>query len=305
MTNDATLQEVLTRTSLSSSNQMEMLTFRLTDRQLYGINVFKIIEIIECPARLDRIPHSHPAIRGVVNFRGQAISVIDLSQALDMTPVNFQHDIGYLVVCEYNNQLNAFLVASPEILLTRSWEDIKKPDGFDAPALVAIAYDDQGEMVLLLDIEGILAEIVGLPTVIETSLLEEGKRRGQDKHVLLVDDSSSALLMMKNTLTELGMSITQFDSAVKALEAMTDPETRSDLLPVNLIISDIEMPGMDGFTFTRSIRSIAEMSALPIILHSSMSNPTNELKAREAGATAFIAKFDPNVLVKQVLQSIA
>lgn len=301
MQTDTTIQEAITRSSLSSSNHMEMLTFRLTDGQLYGINVFKIIEIVECPSRLDRIPHSHPAVKGVVDFRGSAISVIDLSQALDMTPVDFKHGLGYLVVCEYNNQLNAFLVSSPEVLLTRSWESIKKPEGFNAPSLVAIAYDDHDEMILLLDIEGILAEIIGLNQKVENQVIETAKAHCHGKRVVLVDDSSSALNMMRAALSEIGMEITQYDSAVKALETMQGSAGFS----VDLIVSDIEMPGMDGFTFIRSLRSSAKFSAVPIILHSSMSNPTNAIKAQEAGATAFIAKFDPNLLIAQVLQLIS
>lgn len=300
MSEDKTLQEVITRTSLSNSNQMEMLTFRLTDGQLYGINVFKIIEIVECPRRLDRLPYSNPAVKGVVDFRGNAITVIDLAHAIDLQPVDFSNSLGYLVVCEYNNQLSAFLVSSPEVLLTRSWGDIKKTEGFEAPSLVAIAYDDNQEMVLLLDIEGILAEIVGLADDFGTNLSDQEKELFRGKHVLLVDDSSAALQMMRTTLSQLGMEITEYHSAVKALEDLSGGGMGDKLSDFNLIISDIEMPGMDGFTFTRSFRALKGFEHVPVVLHSSMSNPTNEMKAHEAGATAFIPKFDPNVLVRQV-----
>ncbi|EAT14625.1 chemotaxis protein CheV [Desulfuromonas acetoxidans] len=305
MAEDKTLQEVMTRTSLSNSNQMEMLTFRLTDGQLYGINVFKIIEIVECPRRLDRLPYSNPAVRGVVDFRGNAITVIDLARSIGLQPVDFINTLGYLVVCEYNNQLNAFLVSSPEVLLTRSWGDIKKPNGFEAPSLVAIAYDDNQEMVLLLDIEGILSEIVGLADDFDTNLLEQERAFLRGKHVLLVDDSNAALMMMRNTLSQLGMEITEYHSAVRALEDISGRVMGDKLPDFNLIISDIEMPGMDGFTFTRSFRALEGFGGIPVILHSSMSNPTNEMKAHEAGATAFIPKFDPNVLVRQVYSCLS
>ncbi len=302
---DTTIQEAITRSSLSSSNHMEMLTFRLTDGQMYGINVFKIIEIVESPSRIDRIPHSHPAVKGIVDFRGKAISVIDLSQAIDMAPVDLKDGVGYLVICEYNKQLNAFLVSAPEVLLTRSWESIKKPEGFNSPSLVAIAYDDHEEMIMLLDIEGILADIIGIAKEVEAQLVETARVQCQGKHVILVDDSSAALNMMKTTLADLGMKITEFDSAVNALKTMQQPSSMVNLSPVDLIISDIEMPGMDGFTFIRSLRTVAVFQDIPIILHSSMSNPTNEIKAREAGANAFIAKFDPNVLIGQVIKFIS
>jgi two-component system chemotaxis response regulator CheV len=82
--NASFLEEAMRRTSLSSSNQMEILSFRLSDNQLYGINVFKIIEIIECPERLAHVPHSHAAVKGIVNFRDEAISVIDLAEVLEL-----------------------------------------------------------------------------------------------------------------------------------------------------------------------------------------------------------------------------
>nr|WP_320116725.1 chemotaxis protein [uncultured Desulfuromonas sp.] len=303
MDHDNSLQEVMTRTSLSHSNQMEMLTFRLTDGQLYGINVFKIIEIVECPGRLDRIPYSHPSVKGIVDFRGQAITVIDLSEAVGLPSVNYKTDLAYLVVCEYNKQLNAFLVATPEVLLTRSWQDIKKPDGIDAPALVAIAYNDTNEMVLLLDIEGILAEVIGLEGGIEEQVLEHAEHVCQGKHILIVDDSNAALTLMRKTLTDSGMKVTEFSSAVRALESLSPPQ-QQEAADFDVIISDIEMPGMDGFTFTRTLKTLSRFEHVPVILHSSMSNPTNEIKAREAGATAFIAKFDPNVLVGRIAQLI-
>jgi len=110
--------------------------------------------------------------------------------------------------------------------------------------------------------------------------------------------------MMHTALAELGMDVVEFDSAVKALQAVQQGGDSSVFSSVDLIISDIEMPGMDGFTFVRALRSDAQLKDIPILLHSSMSNPTNEIKAQESGATAFIAKFDPNILIGQVVEAI-
>ena len=148
------LDEALQRTGLSRSNQMEMLTFRLTDGQLYGINVFKIIEILESPTRFDRLPHAHPAVKGAVDFRGKPIVAIDLSEALGLEAVPFDRRLAYLIICEYSKQLNAFIIDSPDSLLTRGWDQIHKPEGVHARSLVAIAYSDSNETISLLDIEG-------------------------------------------------------------------------------------------------------------------------------------------------------
>ncbi|MFO7831565.1 MAG: chemotaxis protein [Desulfuromonadaceae bacterium] len=299
--NESFLDEAMRRTSLSSSNQMEMLSFRLSDNQLYGINVFKIIEIIECPERLAHVPHSHAAVKGIVNFRDEAISVIDLSTVLELEPVSAQQGNGYLVVCEYNNQLNAFLVSEPESLLTRSWDEIRKPEGFNSKALVAIAYSDQDEMVLILDIEGILMEVVGIETLEAEKLDDTQQETFKNTRIMLVDDSSTAMLMMSSTMEQMGFAYTTFDSAVKALEYLKQMRSSPERDNIGLIVSDIEMPGLDGFSFTRALRQMTEFSATPVILHSSMSNPTNRLKAEEAGADSFLGKFDSAALGREVL----
>ena len=297
------LDEALKRTSLSRSNQMEMLTFRLTDNQLYGINVFKIIEILESPSRFDRLPHSHHAVKGAVDFRGKPIAVIDLSQAIGMEPVPFENQLSYLIICEYNQQLNAFLITAPETLITRGWDQIRKPEAIHAQALVAVAYSDNDETILILDIEGILADVVGY----KTDVSEEIAVRGTDikgRKIMLVDDSGTALTMMQQTLGNLGCGHTSFQSALQALARLEEMAEACEI-PFDLIISDIEMPGMDGFTFTRNVREMSYFDKTKIILHSSMSNPTNRLKAQEAGADDFVAKFNPNTLSEHLLQALA
>lgn len=298
----STLDEALKRTSLSRTNQMEMLTFRLSDNQLYGINVFKIIEIVESPHRFDRMPHSHPAVKGAVDFRGKPISAIDLAEALGMQPVEFEQQLAYLIICEYSQQLNAFIISSPETLLTRGWDEIHKPDGIQAPSLVAVAYSDTSETILLLDIEGILADVIGYKADVTETLLDRGKQL-HTKKVLVVDDSRTALSMMQQTLTNLGITHTSQQSAVQALAWLKERDEQQEP-PFDLIISDIEMPGMDGFTFTRHLRELPSYAATQIILHSSMSNPTNRIKAEEAGANDFVAKFDPNTLAEHLLNAL-
>jgi len=303
MSNDSnSLDEAIRRSKLSSTNQMEMLTFRLTDDQLYGINVFKIIEILECPSRINKIPQAHPTIKGIVSFRGQGITVIDLSEAVGLPPMNYQTELGYLVVCEYNNQLNAFLVKQTDTLLTRGWDDIKKPGDFPAPSVVAIAYAGDDEMILILDIESILVAVVGMDSEITPEFLKDAAGKCQGKKVLLVDDSKSAMQLMKSTMDSLGIVYTDFDSAVRALAHIEKTIAGGQSPEFDLIISDIEMPGMDGFTFTRNIRSIPELTSLPIALHSSMSNPTNRIKSQEAGANEFIPKFNPDALSELVMR---
>jgi len=290
------LDEALQRSKLSQSNQMEMLTFRLTDNQVYGINVFKIIEIIECPHRIDRMPNSHPAVKGALDFRGKPLAVIDLSEAVGLPAKEFREELAYIIICEYNQSLTAFIIHSPDTLLTRNWADIHKPEGVNARSLVAIAYADNGEAILLLDIESILAQIVGIENNLSSEVLTEAAGRGKGKHVLLVDDSRTALLLLQSVLDKLEITHTTYMSAIQALDFL-----HKEHEIIDLVISDIEMPGMDGFTFTRTLREQDNLKHLKIILHSSMSNPSNRLKAEQAGADKFVAKFDPDSLSEEIL----
>lgn len=286
------IAEALQRTSLSMSNQMEMLIFRLTDKQLYGINVFKIVEILECPKRIDRMPHSHPAIKGVVDFRGKAIPAMDLSEAVGLEEKKFSDELAYLIICEYNRQLTAFIIESPEYLITRSWTDIHKPKGVSAKTLVAIAYTDAEEAVLLLDVETILNDVVGLDRTTDESLPNQGNLDWSKLNILLVDDSSSALLLLQSLLDKLGCRHTSVQSADQALDFLNKKQQENPL-SIDMVISDIEMPGMDGFTLVRTLRENPAFRDLKIMLHSSMSNPTNKIKATQVGADDFVAKFDP------------
>jgi two-component system chemotaxis response regulator CheV len=291
----SSLEEALQRTNLSQSNQMEMLTFRLTDNQLYGINVFKIIEIIECPARIDRMPNSHPAVKGALDFRGNALAVIDLSEAVGLPTKNYREELAYIIICEYNRSLTAFIVHAPDTLLTRSWADIHKPEGINAISLVAIAYSDSNEAIMLLDIESILVSVVG----IERDLTDVVEGRGSGHHVLIVDDSRTAIMLLQSVLDKMGFTNTAMMSADKALEYL-----EKDFARVDLVISDIEMPGMDGFTFTRTLREHSNYKDLKVILHSSMSNPTNQQKALQAGANRFVPKFDPDTLSEEIFNLV-
>jgi two-component system chemotaxis response regulator CheV len=273
---------------------MEMLTFRLTDNQLYGINVFKIIEIIECPDRIDRMPHAHPAVKGALDFRGNALAVIDLSEAVGLASKDYQNELAYIIICEYNRTLTAFIIHAPDTLLTRNWHDIHKPEGVNALSLVAIARKS-GEAIMLLDIESILADVVGIAHGLDSDAVNSAEGRGNGRHVLVVDDSRTAILMLQSVLDKMGFTNTAIMSADKALEFLEKEHSS-----VDLIISDIEMPGMDGFTFTRSLRDHDDFKHFKVILHSSMSNPSNQLKAEQAGADRFVAKFDPDTLSGEI-----
>ncbi|MBF0622630.1 MAG: chemotaxis protein CheV [Magnetococcales bacterium] len=303
---DTFMEEIDRRANLAFSNQMEMLTFFLTDSQQYGINVFKIIEVVEAPEKITKIPESHHAILGGFDFRGQMVTVIDLSLSMGLTPVDRENTISYIIICEYSNTTQGFLVSQPNVLLSIGWDHVKKLGGIiqDTGYLTALAYDKNDEAIQILDIEKILSEVIGLDEEISQDLID--KTRGSDfdeMRVLVLDDSKAARGMMKHALDQLGVSHLMFEEGDHAYQALVK-SLQKDEIPIVLIISDIEMPGMDGFTFSRKVKANPDLKDIPLLLHSSMSNKANSSKAKSVGADGFVPKFQPDVIASLVMERL-
>ncbi|QEP42235.1 chemotaxis signal transduction protein CheV [Ectothiorhodospiraceae bacterium BW-2] len=306
MADNALTDEIEQRTNLAYSNKMEMLTFFLTDRQLYGINVFKIIEIIETPKHITYIPLVDAAIVGTINYRGSSVTVIDIARLLGMEAVSEAKEgcRREVLLCEYSGTIQGLMICHSNELIIRSWEEIKNPGQKlnYSTYLTALAYDDRGRTVQILDIEKLLADIVGIKQEVSESI----RRRVDpaafaDKPILLVDDSKSARMFMQSVLEQLGFRYTLASSAKEGMERLQESlgEGRERYA---IIISDIEMPDMDGFSFTRAIRTDEQLQLTPVILHSSMSNKTNESKAKNVGANEFVGKYNPDELARVILK---
>lgn len=303
---DNVLAEVNTRTNLALSNQMEMLIFYLSDDQLYGINVFKIIEIVECPPSVTKLPLSHPSVIGAIDFRGKSVVVIDLCDVLGLQKLPYKEIITYIIICEYNNTITGFLIKSPDMLITKSWDEIKSPTGLLANSayLTAITYTEHNEAIQILDVEKILAEIIGISQELTADFDKDVKEQLANHTVAIVDDSNTARNMMESVLTSLNIKPLVFDSAASMLTYLEQKTLIGQDLNIDLIISDIEMPNMDGFTFVRKIRENPKLSGLKVVLHSSLSNPSNMQKAKLVGADDFLAKFSPDALAQKIIEML-
>ncbi|MEO5378802.1 MAG: chemotaxis protein [Magnetococcus sp. DMHC-6] len=301
------MSEVDKRANLAFSNEMEMLTFYLSDRQLYGLNVFKIIEILECPKNITALPQAHPCIKGAIDFRGRAIPLLDLSDVLGLGAINYKQELAYVLVCEYSTSIQGFLITQPNMLINKGWKDIFSPKGayYDATYLTAITYHNE-VTIQILDVEKILSDIIGLDDVGSEDLVEQCKKLVKPEHrVLAVDDSKAARMLIESALKTTGIKYVLFDNAQSALDHLEEEAKgcNGDCGYI-LILSDIEMPGMDGFTFTRKVKVHPQLNKVHLVLHSSLSNQSNRDKAILVGADDFIPKFAADQILTVVLKQI-
>ncbi|GDY27950.1 MULTISPECIES: chemotaxis protein CheV [unclassified Agarivorans] len=299
------LDSVNQRTQLVGQNRLELLLFRLNGSQRYGINVFKVKEVLQCPP-LTALPKLNPVIRGVAHIRGKTISVIDLSSATGGRPIE---DVSkcFIIISEYNRSVQGFLVGSVERIVNMNWEDIlPPPKGAGKFNYLTAVTEVEKELVSILDVEKILDEISPVDTTVSKEIVEEAAANVRiDKKVLVVDDSSVARNQVKRAVTSLGVEALLCQDGREALELLATMAKDGPITDqIALVISDIEMPEMDGYTLTAEVRSHPDLKDLHIILHTSLSGVFNQAMVNKVGANAFIAKFNPDELAAAVRQSL-
>lgn len=297
-------------TEVVGQNRMELLLFKLSGlRQRYGINVFKVREVLPCP-HLTVMPKLQKFVIGVAHIRGQTISVIDLAYAIGGRP---SRDIEkcFIIIAEYNRSTHAFLVSSVERILNMNWDKIMPPPkgAGDSNYMTAVTEID-GELVEILDVEKILEEIS--PSKLETQdlneIYDEQFSKLVEEHkpkVLVADDSKVALRQVCSSLEKLNLEVVTANDGKEALNILKEASANG---PINqqfaCVISDVEMPEMDGYTLCATVRQDPVLKSVYIILHTSLSGVFNLGMVSKAGANDFIPKFNPLELAKAVKKGI-
>ena len=295
------LDSVNQLTQLVGQNRLELLLFRLNGRQRFGINVFKVREVLQCP-QLTIMPKLHPYVRGVAHIRGNTISVIDLSMATGGRPIT---DLSkcFVIIAEYNRSVQGFLVGSVERIINMNWETIlPPPKGAGRLNYMTAVTEVDGELVEILDVEKILDEISPVNTNVSQELVvESDKHDPHGRPVLVADDSSVARKQVERALNAIGVKCLLAKDGKDALNMLNDMAKKGPIEEqIALVISDIEMPEMDGYTLTAEIRNTPALRGLHIILHTSLSGVFNQAMVQKVGANNFIAKFNPDELAKAV-----
>ncbi|AZZ91339.1 response regulator [Hahella sp. KA22] len=304
------LDSVDQRTKLVGENRLELLLFKLGMRQIFAINVFKIQEVLKLP-NLTQMPHRHPVVCGVSHIRDTTVPVINLSQAIGFRPLQPDKD-STIIVTEYNRTVQAFLVASVDRIVNMTWEQILPPPkgaGGSHYVTAITHYNDQ--IVEIIDVERVLADIRPYSTdVSDTALTENIRKVAQGKEVLLVDDSPVAISQAIGTLQKVGLKVITARNGLEAYNLLKKWADEGVNVPEKLlmVVTDAEMPAMDGYRLTTEIRNDPRLKDLYVVLHTSLSGSFNKAMVEKVGCNNFLSKFQPDelaALVQSRLNSLA
>jgi len=300
------LDSVDSRTQLAGHNRLELLLFRLGGRQQFGINVFKVQEVIQCPP-LTKLPNANSVIRGVANMRGKTISVMDLAHAIGMRPVT-RHEDAFIVIAEYNRMTQGFLVSSVDRIINMNWDSIMPPPkGTGRGSYLTAVTKIDDELIEIIDVEQVMSEIVGGEIEVSESVVDNTPASPVDqvKTILVADDSVVARTQVKRTLEQIGYEAVLAKSGRDALNQIKEMASKGPIeQQLAMVISDIEMPEMDGYTLTTELRKDPELKNLYIMLHTSLSGVFNNAMVEKVGANKFIAKFDADELASSVINAM-
>ena len=298
------LDSIDQRTRLVGENRLELLMFRLRGRQLFAINVFKVQEVVKLPT-LRPVPHSHPHVRGVAYLRGQTVPVIDLSAAIGTGALTDISNAN-LIVAEYNRSVQAFLIGAVDRIINLNWELILPPPKGTGRShfLTAITQLDN-ELVEILDVERVLADIIPYDTKVSDQILDVdlfAEARKRKLKILLADDSPTAVKQVQETLANIGIEVQFVQDGLQALKQLQQwvREGRTLSEEILMLVTDAEMPEMDGYRLTSEIRKDPTLKDLYVVLHTSLSGSFNKAMVEKVGCDAFLSKFQPDELAKVV-----
>ena len=307
------IQSVDERTNLAGTNRLEVLLFSLgkddsTQREeVYGINVFKVREVMQVPD-ITHAPDMPASVEGMTSLRGIMVPVVNLPKFCGL---NISAEPQILIVTEYNKHMQGFLVQSVENILRLQWNDIKVPPSMMSNQLgglvTAVTELQDGRIAMIMDVEKVLAETAHFAE--EESYFDDvNTLEGQGFTVLYADDSSVARSQIERTLDHMGVahisSINGAEAWTKLKEIATRAETTG--LPVKdyiqAVLTDIEMPEMDGYVLTKHIKNDPRFAGIPVIMHSSLSAEANMSLGKGVGADAYVAKFEPKELSNKLVE---
>ena len=315
---NSSMKDIDERTNLAANSMFELLLFRLGEgagsdrRELFGINVFKVREILVMP-EVTVMVNAPPSVMGIANIRGQMIPVINLPQIVGCNPTK---GLGILLVTEFARTTQAFAVEEVNEIVRLEWKQVLSAEGHGGGLVTSIArLDGNAEntrLAQVLDVEQILRDV--FPAQHQGVKEDENIAKLQlppGTVVLAADDSAVARMMIEQGLKAMGVPYIMTKTGQEAWDRLqaiaTDAQAEGKTVrdKVALVLTDLEMPEMDGFTLTRNIKQDARFKSVPVIIHSSLTGTTNESHVKSVGADAYIAKFVAEELANTIRTVLA
>ena len=312
------LHDIEERTNLTGTNKFELMLFRLgeapgTDRrELFGINVFKVREILVMPT-ITAMANAPAHVLGIANIRGQIIPVIDLPAVVGCVP---KRGLTILMVTEFARTTQAFAVEEVDEIVRLEWSSVLAAEGNGGGLVTSIAKLDgdteKSRLVQVLDVEQILRNV--MPTAqeeITPQSVGAAVNLPTGAIILAADDSPVARMMIEQGLKAMGTPYVMTKTGqeawerLQAIEEEAHAEGKTAHDKVALVLTDLEMPVMDGFTLTRNIKQDPRFKSIPVVIHSSLTGTANESHVDSVGADAYVAKFVASELaatIRQVLK---
>jgi two-component system chemotaxis response regulator CheV len=287
---------------LAGSNKMELLLFSLGGNENFGINVFKVREVCETMP-ITKTPNMPAGVEGIISLRGSIIPVIDLATCLNLP---FSGERTKLIITEFSRHTQAFLVADVDRIVRVDWELVKSPQSMASNAvglITAITELPGGKLVSILDVEQILSNVIGEDVVPHLEPIEGNKA---PPTIFFADDSGLARKKIMEVLDKMKLSYQYAINGkeawdkLAALASRSDQEKKAVKESIGLILTDAEMPEMDGYVLTRHIKDDKRFEGIPVLMHSSLSSVANQKLGQQVGVDAYVPKFNPEDLAKMI-----
>ncbi len=309
------LKKIDARTKLAGTNKLEILLFTLGldqrsgRRENFGINVFKVREVMRTP-EITQAPEMPPAVEGMVSLRGTLIPVIDLAKYVG---VQTDSKADIMIVSEYNGHTQGFLVEAVDTILRLDWSQMRVPPEMlnnNLRGLVtAVTELDSGKLVMMLDVEKVLAETNDYDDSADFKAIQpQADLIG--KTVFFADDSAVARKQISRTLAALELNFIESINGKRAWDELQRLAAQADAMGkpvrelIQMILTDVEMPEMDGYILTKSVKGDPRFAGIPVLMHSSLSGGSNQKLGQSVGVDAYVSKFEPQKLTEAVVNML-
>lgn len=293
------------------TNELELVDFRIFKEEngkiyegIYGINVSKVREIIKYP-KLTELPGVPEFIEGIFDLRGVVIPVVDLAKWMGVKSPESKEIYPRVIIAEFNNILIGFVVHEAKRIRRISWSDIE-PASFssgqgvlDKSKITGVTRIENDEVLLILDLESVVEDLGFYQPDTDTEVQIDQF----DGMAMVLDDSLTARKIVRDALQKMGFKVIEAKDGQDGIEKLDELyEQYEQRLPekLKIIVSDVEMPRMDGFHFAAKVKEDLRFDEIPIVFNSSISDHFSEERGKEAGGEGYMVKFDANVFYAEI-----